>query len=165
MYADPHAPSAQLLRRLAEVADGYRTGSRIFLIASEQDLSIDVAHSQEEAEAIRSERGADFHVFGPYLTPADPAAGMQVPRIQRIQVTLDDGHTFDVDINEYDCIFWRMSALEKFVFPYYARVYGPETTVELQNLCRTHSCCGHYRSMVLGLPGAGGQAHTLDVSE
>lgn len=65
--------SAGLLRRLAEAADGYRTGRRIWIVASRQppyDVG-GVFASETTAVHVARDSGELWGSFGPYVTPRD----------------------------------------------------------------------------------------------
>ncbi|MBI3975446.1 MAG: hypothetical protein HY334_03555 [Armatimonadetes bacterium] len=65
--------SAGLLRRLAAAADGYRTGTPVYVVASyaSPHTVVGVFESRERAQRIAREYGRTYDVFGPYVTPRD----------------------------------------------------------------------------------------------
>lgn len=69
----PQVLSAALLRRIAEAADGYRTGTAVFVVASYAFpyTVAGVFESRERAMRVARESGESYAVFGPYTTPQD----------------------------------------------------------------------------------------------
>ncbi len=127
---------ASLLRVLAEAADGYRTGERVWVVASYRaphDIAGAFADPTAAAASAR-EAGGEYAAFGPYVTPARPTAlvGNLVELraiVRRPDGTLD---TSVIDTGRHDALFWSESAIDKFVMPYYTSVYGVERAQELR---------------------------------
>jgi hypothetical protein len=146
--------SATMLRVLAEAADGFRTGRPVFFVADYR-FPHNVAGPFEtyaQARRVKADSGARLGVFGPYVTPRDPNAD-SVNRVVAVRLTIEspDGRrdTVDVDPTKVDALFFTMSAVDKFVVPYYSRVYGPEYATVLREallprrpLCHasSHAC-------------------------
>lgn len=134
------AVSAALARRLAEAADGFRSGKPVYLVADRGDparvQAFEGEGAREAAERARREweargDGARPGVFGPYLTEPDPTPGGRAgPEVLEVtvRVRLPDGttRTETLDGAEVDALFWTRSAVEKFVLPYYAGAQGLE---------------------------------------
>lgn len=123
--------SATMLRVLAEAADGFRTGRPIYLVADRR-FPHNVAGpfpSRAAAERVRADSGATFAVFGPYLTRPDPAP-RSAPRVVAVRITVEQPggrrRTFDVRPDSIDALFFTLSAVDKFMVPYYTRIYGTE---------------------------------------
>ena len=117
--------SAFLLRRLAEAVDGFR-GEPVFCRArftpnEEFDFEVDV---KREVAAFGAVAAADetFGVFGPFFTPEAKGPDRSDTPIRAITLTLEDGRVIHVDPKEADSLFWTVSAVEKFLVPYYASV-------------------------------------------
>lgn len=151
------AMPAALLRRLAEAADGYRTGAPVWVVASYERpyTVVGVYPSQEQAFRVARERGKLFEVFGPYVTPLDygrlPLVMAKThcwPTIYNcLEWQLPEAPWFAEDVDSMtitifhrsgqtwrktspglgvDAVFFTLSAIDKFVVPYYTQLYGPE---------------------------------------
>jgi hypothetical protein len=142
---DTNRVSASLLRVLGEVADVYRTGRPVFLVADyrfphrvigrfpQTGATTNTARARRQAEQLQADSGSSFGVFGPYVTAQDPPDTTtsriadvilvwQTPR-GRVQRRLDP---------EVDALFLTMSAVDKFMIPYYDRLYGPRYAQDLR---------------------------------
>lgn len=128
--------SASLLRRLAEVADAYRTGRPVFIVASTK-APHDVSGVFEGADAANQaavSAGSSYRVFGPYTTPPDRFEGKpaEVLDITVKLRTQSETVSVTVDPRKYDALVWTLSAFDKFLMPYDARVYGLDQARELR---------------------------------
>ncbi|HEX2191486.1 MAG TPA: hypothetical protein VHG51_21420 [Longimicrobiaceae bacterium] len=135
--------SAAMARRLAEAADGFRSGKPVYLVVDYEDpervRSFEGEGAREAAERARREgeaagEGSRLGVFGPFLTEGDPpgAAGAEVLDVT-IRVRLPDGSTRTETFGgtEVDALFWSRAAVDKFVVPYYAAARGLEHAARL----------------------------------
>jgi hypothetical protein len=128
--------SASLLRRLAEVADAYRTGRPVFIVASTKaphDIK-DVYEDAGAATKAAAAAGPSYQRFGPYITPRDRFKGKPA-EVLAITVKLRTGSdtvSVTVDPRKYDALVWTLPALDKFLVPYYARIYGLDRARELR---------------------------------
>lgn len=119
--------SAFLLRRLAEAVDGFR-GQEVFCRSRfTPDAQFDFEVSVEPAEpsgltTLAAKQDPDFGVFGPFLTPEAKGPNLKDTRIKKITITLDDDRVVNVNPKKTDALFWTVSAVEKFLVPYYASV-------------------------------------------
>jgi hypothetical protein len=70
---DTGSTSPSILKRLAEIADGHRTGKPIFVVLSRTfpHPVINIVGTRDSARAI-ARRNPDFGVFGPFVAPAVP---------------------------------------------------------------------------------------------
>jgi hypothetical protein len=129
--AQDTAVTSTMLRIVAETADQYRTGRPVWLLADYR-----FPHpvrgpfpTRQAAEAARHDSTATLALLGPYVTPPDPVRD-SFPRIVsvRLQVRTAAGTQKTVNVNpqEVDAIFLSMVSFDKFVVPYYSRLYGPE---------------------------------------
>ena len=87
-----NALSAGLLRRLAEAADGYRTGQPIWVVARTQepyDILGVFSDSAAAARAKESVAGADR--FGPFVTPLDFNRAMALVPVRHRPPTIYGG--------------------------------------------------------------------------
>lgn len=149
-------PTARLLLRVAEAVDGHRTGAPVWVVASEVDTLdvLGVFENRDSAQAAVT-RSAALRpiIFGPYATTPDSRMGpvfllqchhdgksamiplycpptfMPFRDIERVTITirLRDGTDRTVPVpRSVDAVFFSVSALDKFVFPYYTRLLGAE---------------------------------------
>lgn len=126
--------AAPLLRRLAEVADAYRTGKPVYIVAS-TNPPYDVRAVYFDPKTAADSAGGSYHVFGPYVTSPDAAAA-KATEVLSITVrirTAKDTESVTVNPKEYDALFWTAPAVDKFLVPYYSRVYGPDRAAALHN--------------------------------
>jgi hypothetical protein len=121
--------SATLLRALAEAADGYRTGQPVWVVASHAGppYVVGVYPTRDSAARVARE-SAGRDVFGPYVTAADqtrPDSPTLVGAV--LTFRMPDGRQVpvNIDLKRVDALFLSMSAVDKFVVPYYTRLYGP----------------------------------------
>lgn len=128
--------SASLLKRLAEAADGFRDGREIWCVAATKfPHELEVFFSEVEADALCKVRTKTHSVFGPFKTGSETARLAVRPEIIEISVTIKEGgktKQVKVDPKEVDCLFWSESAVDKFVIPYYARLYGVEHAAKMR---------------------------------
>ena len=143
--------SATMLRVLAEVADQFRTGRPVFLVADHR-FPHNVAGpfaSYDEANRVRADSGTAFGVFGPYVTARDSIADSSRVLNVRVTVQTPKGRVvFDVDPAQVDALFFSNSAVDKFVLPYYTSVYGPEYAASLDRLAAIKKPIGHCLSRI-----------------
>lgn len=132
---EPRPYPASLLRRLGEAAYGYQTGEEVWIVANwTPPHALKVFDSRAGATAFREGRedAAELGVFGPYVTPRDPETDpkLGVREVVSIAITVrlpggeQESRTFRGD--EYDALFWSVSAVDKFMVPYYVGVEGLE---------------------------------------
>ena len=122
--------TATMLRAIAERADQYRTGLPVYLLADYRfPHNVDGPFpSRAAAELARPDSGLTFGVFGPNVTPRDtmPDSTSRVVSV-RVLVQLPNGRrTIEVNPNEVDALFFTLVSFDKFVVPYYSRLYGPD---------------------------------------
>jgi hypothetical protein len=132
---DTNHVSASLLRVLGEVADLYRTGRPVFLVADYRFPHHVIGNfsSRPDAERLRADSGSTFGVFGPYVTPVDPpdTASSRIIGVNLVWQTPRGRVVRRLDSN-VDALFLTPSAIDKFVIPYYSRLYGPRYAQELR---------------------------------
>ncbi len=118
----------ELLRQIAETASGLRDSTKYFVVGVDHDGT--TCFSWHDKAPPPNE---DIVVI-PVQGVADPA-----PRVRVAKIGTEKGRTVDLmRIHIHDCppypagtyaadaVFWSVSALEKFVVPYYASVYGDD---------------------------------------
>jgi hypothetical protein len=134
--------SAFLLRRLAEAVDGFR-GEEVFCSARftpDQDFDFKVAVKKKDDPfgAVDDEVG----IFGPFFTPEARGPDLKDTQIESITVKLKDGRVIKVDPQKTDSLFWTVSAVEKFLVPYYASVNSaPFASLMLNSFDREGMVC------------------------
>jgi len=134
---DSTTVSATMLRALAEAADGFRTGRDVFLVADYRfpHNIIGPFATRPLAERARGDSGAYFGVFGPFRTAVDRRSDSATRVIDVTIVTeTPQGRrdTIKVKPTVVDALFFTQSAVDKFLIPYYSRVYGPQYATVLQ---------------------------------
>lgn len=126
--------AAPLLRRLAEVADAYRTGKPVYIVAS-TNPPYDVRAVFFDPKTAADSASGSYHVFGPYVTQPD-AVAQKATEVLSITVkirTAKDTVSVTVNPKQYDALFWTAPAIDKFLVPYYSRVYGADRAAALHN--------------------------------
>lgn len=133
--------SASLLRRIAEAADGHRTGEPIWVVAEDAPPhDAEVFDTAAEADAAAQRDGWSAH--GPYRTPRDDDD--ELITVLSVRVRLSDGTEREIGIeSDVDALFFSRSAVEKFAVPYYAHVGGVERAAAI--LGTDTSGTGHVR--------------------
>jgi hypothetical protein len=147
-----------MAKRIAEALDGHRTGSQVFVVASYLHPHIVRGVYPTMAEANRAAAVAGrYGVFGPYLTlrdsvgligcvhkgPTDMNAycplrglrGVTHDRVDSVSLTVHVHGQPPRSIplaNGVDAVFLSLSAVDKFVVPYYTRLYGPDSAAAMR---------------------------------
>jgi hypothetical protein len=141
--------SASLLKRLGEAADGYRNGREIWcVVATKFPHDLEVFFSEAEANKDCKTKAKTHAVFGPFLSGGVQKDG-NASEITDITLTIKQGgksKKIKIDPKNMDCIFWSESAVDKFVFPYYAQLYGVEHTAKMRKAITSEGgvvICGH----------------------
>lgn len=150
--SDNRPLSASLLKRLGEAADGYRDGREIWCVAATKfPHDLEVFFTKTEAEDFRKSIKKTHEIFGPYKTGSGIHKVVDGKKITEIIVKIKDNETIkEITINpeEYDCIFWSEAAVDKFVFPYYARLFDVEYAAKMKKATLAKGgivLCGHDR--------------------
>jgi hypothetical protein len=129
--AQDTAVTATMLRIVAETADQFRTGRPVWLLADYRfpHLVRGPFPTREAAQLARRDSTATQGLFGPYVTPRDAGAD-SAPRVVGIRVLLrapgGAQTTIVVNPEEVDALFFTMTPFDKFVVPYYSRLYGAD---------------------------------------
>ena len=135
-----HMVSASLLRVLGEAADGYRTGRPLYIVADYRfpHTILGIFPSAEEARRVAAD---SFGVFGPIVTPraAEPDSGYRLVGVTLTYQVGDSTHNVPVDLNAVDALFFTYSAIDKFVIPYYTKLYGPALAQVLESGIRSRT--------------------------
>jgi hypothetical protein len=149
--------SATMLRVLAEAADVYRTGQPVFLVADYRfpHNVLRAFNSKADAERAKAD-SATYGVFGPYVTAQDPIPD-NAPRIVGIRVSKRDNlgrvTTQNIIPAGADALFLSMSAIDKFVLPYYSKIYGPDFAQKLRDKIHAGQLYRHCFSNMCEDPG------------
>lgn len=127
-----------LLRRLAAVATAAANGRDIWIVTSVDPSKMNETEAFYDLESAEKHlaKVADstFHVYGPFNTPKDQDDAPKDKIIDiSIRVRQNDGKvvTLVVDPEKIDALFWSTYAVERFLAPYYAALYGTEYAAEL----------------------------------
>ncbi|MEO7137771.1 MAG: hypothetical protein ABI037_08635 [Gemmatimonadales bacterium] len=134
---DTSSTPVSLLRVLAEAADGARGGGPVYFVADRRfpHQVVGPFASPDAANAVRADSGAMFGVFGPYTSPPE-SGGNSRTRVEAIRITVmtpQGRQTLNIDPGKVDALFLSGAAADKFVIPYYARIYGPEYAQRLRD--------------------------------
>jgi hypothetical protein len=122
----PHS----LLKRVAEAASGRRNGKPVWFVADRTFPHKVREHADEvSADADVATKG-DGHVkLGPYTSAHETPHKKE---IEYVKVKVAGHPEVTVDLNRTDALFFSLSALDKFVYPYYTSLYGPETAANMR---------------------------------
>ena len=118
---------ASLLSRLSEAADGIRNGRAIYFVA-QMEPDAEAGHaiigyftSVEEAfehpKAQPRLLSGEYMIFGPFKTSDDP--GYRKKPVREVVIYTKEGKALPLSGERFDCVFWSLSAIDKFVVPYY----------------------------------------------
>jgi hypothetical protein len=150
--------SASLLRRLVEAADGYRTGEPVWLVAYPNfpHKVLGAYPDHDSATAARDEH-AGSEVYGPFQTAPDfdlddPLLigvwrtpwtyygfhrSVRLDEVDKIRITikLKNGPPIDKEFppDEVEAFFFSMGAVDRFLIPFYSRVYGPHYAAQVRD--------------------------------
>lgn len=118
---------ASLMSRLSEAADGIRNGAPIYFVAqlaptipAGHDVmgyfnNVEDAYNHPPAREVL-ENGT-YMIFGPYRTDNDP--DYKDKDVVKVVIHRKHGPPVTLDGRKFDCVFWSLSAMDKFVIPYY----------------------------------------------
>jgi|GEM_PF-4512892 len=121
---------ASLIRRLAEAADGIRNNKPIYFVAQlipDEETGHDVlgyfksakdAFEHSTARALLD--SGNYLIFGPYQTDDDQ--DYRRKPIREIILVPENARSVLLNGTKFDCIFWSLSAIDKFVVPYYVAI-------------------------------------------
>jgi len=129
------ATSAQVLKRLAEVADGFRDEQPRFVHVHADRPFQEPVLVEHPGSPARSPK-AGYVRFGPIVTPQDkiPEKSGQVTSIV-VTVDLGAGKIIKKTLEgQYDSLFWSMSAIDKFVIPYYVAAADHEYAGSMRSI-------------------------------
>ncbi len=112
-------------RALREAVSSYREAGEFYLVAaSVSPFTVIAAHPTRGAadEAARA-AGAVYHVYGPYQGPTTPDPWEVLSITVRVR-SRGEERTLEYNPRTVDAVFFSMSAVRKFLIPYYTRLYG-----------------------------------------
>jgi hypothetical protein len=125
---------ATLIRRLGEAADGCRGTPGAYYLASLApdkygNHKIFGPYPTTTADSLpRDASKGEWGWFGPVRTPAySPTYTIETIDIG----TSKPGGTVNLMGPDFDCLFYSLSAVEKFAVPYYARMFGGDYVTRL----------------------------------
>jgi hypothetical protein len=121
---------ASLLSRLSEAADGTRNNEPVYFVAQ---LVADPDHGHDVMGYFKKVKDAfeyppakpllqngTYMIFGPYQTKEDPESNPK--DVVKVVIHRSGGKVVELDGKKFDCVFWSLSAFDKFVIPYYTSV-------------------------------------------
>lgn len=150
---------ASLLKRVAQAADGFRNGRRVwFVVERAFPHAIATFFQEAEAKAAVDDNGESHVLVGPYRTPVGPSS---MDRVEWIDVKLA-GREKPLRYNgeSVDALFFSQSALDKFFYPYYTAVYGPEYAAEMR---KRHTGASTLSVDAMELDAAGGATQAMSL--
>jgi len=114
-------------RVLAEAVSSYSDTGQFFLVAASVRpfTPLDYYPTRAAADSAAAHAGASYRVFGPYRGPAtrDPWQVLSIA----VRVRTDSGERdLRYDPRRVDAVFLSVSAVRKFMLPYYRRLYGSD---------------------------------------
>jgi len=134
--------SADLAKRLAEAADGYRDGKYYCFVcknAFPYDIHVASGNTGEQAISKANDELAkldstQYHIYGPYQTLQEeeynPTLVYDTIEIKFLnQNSVVQTQTLNGDA---DCVVFTLSAYDKFFHPYFTRLYGSGTANNLR---------------------------------
>ena len=143
--------SAAVLARVAEAADGFRDGKTYyFVVNAASPRTVEWRSTRPEAEAVASTlqqgsqtgAGARWVVVGPCSTPEDVVKQPNgIWTVCTVSVEERDAagnvvRTYDRvwrnGESSMDALFFNVSAMDKFLFPYYTAVYGAHIAADMR---------------------------------
>jgi hypothetical protein len=118
-------------RALLEAATSYSQPGDFYLVAASVTpyTVVGALPARESADSAARTRGAPYRVYGPYHGPARPDR-WQVLSVS-IRVRTEHGDTTVEYPRTVDAVFLTMSAVRKFLIPYYRATYGPQVADSL----------------------------------
>ena len=133
--------SAQLMRVLAEAAEGCMGRGKVWVVAAR---NVDDAGcfracpfiSKEAADAAAKQGNVNspnlhFHVFGPFDTPIPEAVGRSVEPMSTLTIAAGTDQTFTLQSKWVDAVFFSPAAVIKFALPYYQKLYSPAVAEQI----------------------------------
>lgn len=122
----PHS----LLKRVAEAAAGRRHGKPVWFVVDRAFPHKLREHADEAgADGDAKTKGDGFVKLGPYTSPHETPHKKE---IEYVKVKVAGHPEVAVDLNRTDALFFSLSALDKFVYPYYTGLYGPEKAAAMR---------------------------------
>ncbi|MEO8335876.1 MAG: hypothetical protein ABI664_12940 [bacterium] len=116
---------ANVLRLLAEAAEGLRNQDLVLVTRADVPILVaagDVLGTDTVLTAVRTD---------------DAVTRSQRPAFE-LELQIDDGPNVPLS-SDYDSSFWSLSAVDKFMIPYYARIWSPGTMLAFRSKIATDS--------------------------
>ncbi len=128
---NPFPISASLTQRLGEAADGYRNIPQVFFVAAfsppHKVYPFETSEAAEEFYDKKNLSPDKWGLFGPFEARNEIQVKFDKKAIKTISVlvTYKDGTDDSIDLdNQTDAVFFNLSSLDKFLIPYYTKLYG-----------------------------------------
>lgn len=150
------AQNATTLKRIAEALDGFPGSGPVFVVLGPEQVA-GIVRSRREADSLVTAL-PNSRAYGPYEAdlpnPRDfvskcfhwqSAMSGYCPNIQfrdimeiSVNFRMRNGQVHTVQMPRgADALFLSSSAFDKFAFPYYARVYGPDSAAAIRRSAMT----------------------------
>lgn len=142
---------ASLITRLAEAADGIRNGKEIYFVAQlkpDPETGHDViGHFSNPDDALKHPKAkvalesGGYLIFGPFETKDDE--DYEPKNIEKVVIYPCGKEPITLEGDKFDCVFWSLSAVDKFVMPYYTSLGGLERAKRVRkDFIKTTSIAG-----------------------
>lgn len=123
-------PTASLARRVAEAAAGLSNGRRVWFAVQEDPPHRLRKHYDESAADEDVANNPGYLKVGPYRTQDETPNKRAIETIRIKFVGVAQELTYQG--GEVDALFFSLAALDKFYYPYYARLHGVETAAAMR---------------------------------
>jgi hypothetical protein len=124
-----------LFRRVAETASAYRYKD-VWITVEPDPSGHPVIKVYDEPPTCKD--CAIYHItkvpYGPPPPVAVAVIGSSTTTVNLLQLKVPEGQMIPAGTYAADAVFWSQSAVEKFMIPYYASVYGDQADVIVQKL-------------------------------
>lgn len=114
-------------RVLAEAVSSYSDTGQFFLVAANARpyAPLDYYPTRAAADSAAARAGAGYGVHGPYRGPATPDPWQVLSISVRVRTEAGE-QELRYNPRKVDAVFLTMSAVRKFMLPYYQRLYGDD---------------------------------------
>ncbi len=132
--------TAGLAKRLAEAADGFRDGKYYYFVSKlNYDYDVHWANGDTDnaassaADNLLTQLGSDYYKFGPYKTDTNdpPLLNYDSIELRLIKQGLDP--EIIAIPADTDAIVLSLSAFDKFLLPYYTKLYGTDVAADFRS--------------------------------
>lgn len=137
---NPFPISASLTQRLGEAADGYRNIPQVFFVAAfsppHKVFPFETLESAEEFYYKKNLSPDKWGIFGPFEAKNEFPVKFDKKPIKKISVLVSykDGTDDSIELDSHtDAVFFNFSSLDKFLIPYYTKLYGVDQAKKIRD--------------------------------